>query len=241
MLKFRGGEGLVDEAVILEYLRGDYIVKILDSHLCGNHPFIALEFMDGGELIDQLRRKLIGIPTALRLFHILAQAVYHLHEKGIVHLDLRPHNILLSQKLSSVLNGEESQPDALRSALAGLKLIDFGLSRALPECPIQNISEYRANFDIGTPYAPDDQYDMRDPTTAMDVFALGRIGHDLVYGISPTWNVNYRWNMDPDRTRFEIDTALNDRLDSLLEQMQHEEPSSRPGIDFVVEELEKLF
>jgi len=74
-------------------------------------PFLVLEYVPGETLRDRLiALKMLPIEDAVRIASLVARALHHAHEKGLIHRDLKPENIKL--------------PDA-----ASVKILDFGLAR----------------------------------------------------------------------------------------------------------------
>jgi ribosomal protein S6 kinase alpha-5 len=93
------------------------IVSITEALSDQLHYYIVLELLQGGELLQRLRR--MNTFTECQASSIMAQlvsAVTHIHSKGVVHRDLKPENILF-------------ESDA---ANAKLRLVDFGFARLLP-------------------------------------------------------------------------------------------------------------
>lgn len=67
-----------------------HIVNIIDTRQDDFHTYIIMELLQGGELIERLRRKRFSEHEAGRVFRALLSAVHFMHSKGIVHRDLKP-------------------------------------------------------------------------------------------------------------------------------------------------------
>ena len=128
-------------------------------------PFVVLEYVSGGNLTRMLR----GMPQAFRwsarLIEILARAIHVAHERGIVHRDLNPSNILMSH---------DGTP----------KISDFGLAKIL----VEDIGVSIHGVLLGTPsYMAPEQVtgEARDIGPATDIYALGAILYEMLTGAAP--------------------------------------------------------
>ncbi len=141
--------------------------NIVQIYEVGEHqglPYFSLEFCPGGSL----DRQLDGTPwlgrRAARLVESLARAVQAAHDRGVVHRDLKPGNILLA---------EDGTP----------KISDFGLARRLDEAALTGTSEV-----LGTPcyMAPEQAVGRaREVGPAADVYALGALLYTCLTGGPP--------------------------------------------------------
>ena len=122
--------------------------------------------MHGGELFDHVfHKQYLAEPEAVHYISQILKGVRHLHANHVVHLDLKPENVMLYQE----------EP----STSTRVKLIDFGLSRFIR--PGDVVREM-----IGTPefVAPEIvNYEPLSPAT--DMWAIGVITYILLSGVSP--------------------------------------------------------
>src|SRR5439155_11181340 len=85
------------EAQAVAALQHPHIVQIFEIGEANGHPYLALEFVDGGSLAEHLSG---GQPwparPAAELVELLARAVHYAHSQGVVHRDLKPGNVLLN-------------------------------------------------------------------------------------------------------------------------------------------------
>jgi serine/threonine-protein kinase len=142
--------------------------NVVQIYEIGEHeglPYLALEFVEGGNLAQ----KLDGTPwpprPAAELAQTLARAVQVIHSKGLIHRDLKPANVLLTP---------EGAP----------KVADFGLVKRLEAAPGQTDT----GEVIGTPnyMAPEQaRGDAKRVGPAADVYALGAILYELLTGRPP--------------------------------------------------------
>lgn len=129
----------------------------------GTHPFLDLEWMEGGSLTDLLKT---GVPLPQqRIIEIalhLIQALNCAHSSGIIHYDIKPSNVLLRKIEGGYI----------------YKLSDFGLARKLGELT-------RGSW--GTPpyMSPEQFYPGRKPGAASDIYSLGVMLYQCVAGHLP--------------------------------------------------------
>lgn len=133
------------------------IVKIYDLGVSDDHAHIAMEYLDGGDLRNQIDR---GIPhkTAVNYLRQLASGLSAVHEKQILHRDLKPGNIMLRQDGS-------------------IALIDFGLAKqAKLDSAITDKGEI-----FGTPYymSPEQGHGVRVDERS-DIYSLGVIFFEML-------------------------------------------------------------
>lgn len=152
------------EVSILQTLRHPNIIALKDLFESRDEVALILELVSGGELFDFIAEKdeLLESEAILFMRQIL-QGLAYMHGQNITHFDLKPENIMLSEKVS--------QPN--------IKLIDFGLARHL--VPGQ---EYRSTS--GTPqYIAPEVIKYEPLSTAADMWSIGVITYILLSGLSP--------------------------------------------------------
>src|SRR5262249_4497709 len=89
-------ERFLREARAVARLDHPHVVRIYAVEEHEGRPYLALEFVPGGTLADDLRTRSPRPDEAAQLIETLARAVQHAHERGIVHRDLKPGNVLLT-------------------------------------------------------------------------------------------------------------------------------------------------
>lgn len=128
-------------------------------------PWLALELIRGHDLRSWVERERPDLATRLRILVAICQAVQHAHERGVIHRDLKPGNILVDAS---------GQP----------KVLDFGVARLRDD----DDGMTQAGQVIGTlPYMSPEQLAGRttDVDARSDVYALGTIAYEMVSGRLP--------------------------------------------------------
>lgn len=153
------------EAEAAAHLRHPNIVAI---HEVGEHEgrsYFSMDYIEGRTLSAVLREGKLPAGKAATLLKTVAEAVHYAHQRGTLHRDLKPQNILISA---------DGQPH----------ILDFGLAR-----PIEGAAELTRTGEVmGSPsYMPPEQASgrMGELGPASDVYALGAILYEAVTGRPP--------------------------------------------------------
>ena len=156
------------EAINLSKLHHPNIVNVLEAFEENNTVYYAMEYIDGGSLDKKIEQNhKLSEKQCIELTKQIGSAVSFMHDNMMLHLDLKPSNIMLKQNGDAVL-------------------IDFGLSKQYTE---NGEPETLTKVGGGTPgYAPLEQISYRDgkgfPVT-MDVYALGGTMYKMLTGVRP--------------------------------------------------------
>jgi tRNA A-37 threonylcarbamoyl transferase component Bud32 len=168
------------EAEAVARLHHPGIVQIYEVGEQAGCPYLALEFVSGGSLAQQLDGTPMPPRRAAQLLLDLARAVQHAHEQGIIHRDLKPANVLLTE--------------------AGVaKIADFGLAKLLDV----EQSHTQTGTVLGSPsyMAPEQAAgQVRTIGRAADVYALGAILYELLTGRPPFIGASFLETLDQVRT-----------------------------------------
>ena len=160
------------EAETIAQLRHSHVVQVYEFGEHAGRPYLAMEYVDGGNLAERLSQGRHFTPVeAAELIAKMADALAAAHGKGIIHRDMKPSNILLSN----------ADPTSASNTTVP-KVADFGIARV-------NQSEMTATGEVlGTPsYMAPEQADgrTREVGTASDVYGLGAILYELLTGSPP--------------------------------------------------------
>lgn len=168
-------QAFMQEARVVAALNHQHILRVyvLDEEVVDNHTlsYLVMDFADKGTLADRLAELKQANPTQIPLmplaelrttFSQVCQAVAYAHQNNIIHLDLKPSNILF---------------DADGKALVS----DFGLAKLL-----QDTTHVKAETHVGTPrYMPPEQFLGNAVGAPSDVYSLGLILHEMLCGSLP--------------------------------------------------------
>lgn len=163
---------LRNEAKIVNKINNPSIVKSIDSGISDdNIPYIVMEYVDGrtlAELIAENRDK-FQIETAIRLMQQAADAFEAAHQKGIVHRDIKPGNLMVTA--DSAVPGKQR-----------MKIIDFGISKAL-----EGASMTMTQRSMGSPayMSPIQFEDMSMVGPKDDVYSFGVTFFEVLTGELP--------------------------------------------------------
>lgn len=156
------------EAENMSRLKHPNIVKVLESFEANNTIYYVMEYHSGGSLDLEIQNQgKLPVADVVRYTEQIGSAVAFMHDKKMLHLDLKPGNI--------VLDGEGTA-----------KLIDFGLSKQY-----DNNGEPESSTTVGggTPgYAPIEQANYqegKDFPVTMDIYALGGTMYKMLTGVRP--------------------------------------------------------
>jgi ABC-type amino acid transport substrate-binding protein len=163
----RLGEQFRQEAKVLARLRHPNLVRVSDVFTERDHAYLVMDFVAGESLADRITRE-GALPEAQVLVwaEALLAALDYCHAQGIIHRDVKPHNIIITAEGHPIL-------------------VDFGLVKLWDP---SNPATQTAVRGMGTlEYAPPEQYSMRgghtDPRS--DIYSLGSTLYHALTGQAP--------------------------------------------------------
>jgi eukaryotic-like serine/threonine-protein kinase len=162
-----GGAFFVDrfhkEQHILASLDHPHITRMLDAGLDDQEqPYLVMEYVEGQPLDAFCDDRRLSVDERLRLFVAICEAVDYAHRSLVVHLDLKPSNVLVAH---------DGTP----------KLLDFGTSKLLTAG-----GQSTTTISATPSYASPEQLRSEAVTTACDIYSLGVILYELLAGRRPT-------------------------------------------------------
>jgi len=149
------------------------IARVLDAGATpSGRPFFVMELVRGVMITRYCDERRLSTPERLRLFMEVCAAVQHAHQKGIIHRDIKPTNILVSE----------------HEGRAQVKVIDFGIAKATGEERLTELTIVtQMNRLIGTPayMSPEQILGAQDVDTRADIYSLGVVLYELLTGRTP--------------------------------------------------------
>jgi len=152
----------VQEFDIISSIDHPNVVKIYDRGFSDRHAYIAMEYFPNGSLVEVIRQGLSG-RQALSLLAQAASALREVHNRGVIHRDIKPGNLMARDDGSIVL-------------------ADFGIAKRLDD----DLGRTRHGELYGTPYYVSPEQIEGNPATAQsDIYSLGIIFHEMLTGQRP--------------------------------------------------------
>lgn len=156
----------IKEARNIAKLKHRNVISIIDIFEDNGTAYYVMEYVEGGSLADKVSDRALSEKDALRYIRQVASALDYLHGKQMMHLDVKPANILIDKEDNAVL-------------------IDFGLSKQY-DSEGQQTSTTPVGLSRG--YAPFEQYNRGGVSCfspATDIYSLGATLYKLVTGQTP--------------------------------------------------------
>ncbi|MDX1600046.1 MAG: protein kinase [Anaerolineales bacterium] len=168
------------EARSVAGLRHPNIVQVFDYDVVDGRPYIVMELLRGISLADyltELHQSGLTLPlsTVSRLIKKLASALDYAHERGIIHRDVKPANVMLRQ------GNNEIDPTAPLPPDVEPILTDFGVARLT-----HSTTQTATGTVLGTPaYMSPEQVRGADIDSRSDIYSLGIVLYELLSGEPP--------------------------------------------------------
>jgi eukaryotic-like serine/threonine-protein kinase len=162
-----GPERFLREIQIAAGLTHPHILPVFDSGAAGGFLYYVMPYVEGESLRARLRREVqLPLEPALRVVSQVADALEYAHERGIIHRDIRPENILLME------NGEPM-------------VADFGLALAITAAGGERLTE--SGLAVGTPayMSPEQAAGDHHCDGRTDIYSLGCVLYELLAGEPP--------------------------------------------------------
>jgi serine/threonine protein kinase/tetratricopeptide (TPR) repeat protein len=178
------------------------IARVLDAGATDTgRPYFVMELVRGIPITEYCDKNQLPTRERLDLFVTVCQAIQHAHQKGIIHRDVKPSNVLVTS--------HDGKPVA--------KVIDFGVAKAISQ-QLTDRSIY-TNFAqmIGTPlYMSPEQAEMSglDIDTRSDIYSLGVLLYELLTGTTPL-------------EKKRIAKAAYDEIRRMIREEEPKKPSTR--------------
>jgi serine/threonine protein kinase len=178
------------------------IARVLDAGATDSgRPYFVMELVRGIPITDYCDKNQLSPKERLELFISVCQAIQHAHQKGIIHRDVKPSNVLVTS--------HDGKPVA--------KVIDFGVAKAIHQHLTERTIYTQFAQMIGTPlYMSPEQAEMSglDIDTRSDIYSLGVLLYELLTGTTPLEKKRFR-------------EAAYDEIRRLIREEEPPRPSTR--------------
>ena len=159
------------EAKTISQLSHPHICALYDVGREGETEYLVMEYLEGETLSDRLARGPLPLEQSLRYGGEIADALDKAHRQGIVHRDLKPGNVMITK--------------------SGVKLLDFGLAKAMAPAAAQSsltaLPTQQGLTQEGTilgtfQYMAPEQLQGKDADGRADIFAFGAVLYEMATG-----------------------------------------------------------
>ena len=149
----------MEEYALVKRLESRHVARIYDHGNSGDNAYLVMEFFEGGDLNKRLGGAALDPTEALRIFRELMFALGDIHEKGILHRDLKPQNLMFRQD-------------------GTLAILDFGIAKH-----IDAVDRTRHGEVLGTPrYMSPEQVQGRALDLRTDIYSAGVLLYQMLTG-----------------------------------------------------------
>jgi serine/threonine-protein kinase len=156
----------LQEAQVMARTSHPNLVQVHDLEQIGDANYIVLEFVRGRSLRDRLNQGPIPMPHTFAVMHGVLQALDYAHKRSIVHRDMKPENVLLSDE-------------------GNVKVADFGIARLTDDSGAGSTAT-KTGTTVGTPqYMSPEQVASSKVDGRSDLYSAGIMFYELVVGEPP--------------------------------------------------------
>src|SRR3989440_6567349 len=156
----------LQEAQVMARTSHPNLVQVHDMELMGNVNYLVLEFVRGRSLRDWMNQTALPPPQVFAVMHGVLQALDYAHRHAIVHRDMKPENVLISDE-------------------GIVKVTDFGIARLLDDTGVGGTAT-KTGTTVGTPqYMSPEQVASSKVDGRSDLYSAGIMFYELVVGQPP--------------------------------------------------------
>src|SRR5713226_1252575 len=157
----------LQEAQVMARTSHPNLVQVYDMEQIQGANYIVLEFVRGRSLRDWLNRGGIPVPQVFAVMHGVLQALDYAHRHAIVHRDMKPENVLLSDE-------------------GDVKVADFGIARLTDDSGGPGSTATKTGTTVGTPqYMSPEQVASSKVDGRSDLYSAGIMFYELIVGQPP--------------------------------------------------------
>lgn len=223
------------EIMVSAALQHPNIVPVLLSGRLRGLPYFVMPFIDGESVRTRVRRGPLSVRETVNILKDVTRALIFAHERGVIHRDIKPDNVLLSTGAGAAV------------------VTDFGVAKALTDARTSTAPLHPgmtgAGMSIGTPAYMAPEQAAADPNVdhRADIYALGILGYEMLAGSPPFYGRSPHELLAAQMTekpaplhlrRYDVPKALNDLLMNCLEKTPAQRPRSASALLKLLEQPE---
>jgi eukaryotic-like serine/threonine-protein kinase len=149
----------MEEYALVERIKSPHVARIYDHGTSAEHAYLVMEFFEGGDLQQRLGGKALPPAESLRMFRQLMMALGDIHEKGVLHRDLKPQNLMFRDD-------------------GTLAIVDFGIAKHIDAVDMTGAGEV-----LGTPrYMSPEQVQGKTLDLRTDIYSAGVLLFQMLTG-----------------------------------------------------------
>jgi tetratricopeptide (TPR) repeat protein len=198
------------------------VLRVYDLGESEGIKFVTMQLVEGEDLAQQLKRDgKLPLEQLVDVFRKICDGLAAAHDQGVVHRDLKPHNVMLD-------------------AEGGVYLTDFGLAKSLTQTAMTQAGEM-----LGTPfYMSPEQVRGESVDKRSDIYALGVILYELAAGQVPysegsSYEVMMQRLQRAPRPVAELNPAVPDYLVKIIERCMQTDAAARyQSVQEILRDLE---
>lgn len=155
-------ERFMREVQVIARLEHPRILPVYDFGEEGGQPYIVMRYISGGTLAERIAEGPLPLEEVVRLLWQIAEGLEYAHQRGVIHRDFKPSNVLLDEH-------------------GNIYLADFGIARVA-----ETTAQLTGSGIVGTPaYIAPEMAESQPPTHQVDVYALGVTLFQMLTGELP--------------------------------------------------------
>ena len=190
----KGKERFLNEARTLKSLSDlEHIVNVLDFFEANNSAYLVMEFLEGCSLKDYaVKNGTFPAQKFLPMLKPLMEDIHRMHERGVIHRDIAPDNIVM------LSDGQ-------------MKLIDFGAARSY-------LGDKSMTVVVKKGFAPVEQYMSKGSSSSTDVYALAATIYYCITGKVPTDSAERQYDDAPLESPISLGADITPKQENALLQ-----------------------
>jgi len=200
------------------------LIKVHDSGLLPDgQPYFVMDFVNGVTLADEISRTgRLPVPSVLKLFIQVGFALAYAHERGVIHRDIKPTNIMLVKNVDGTLSNS-------------VKVVDFGIAKLTGQDEFNQQTLTRTGEIFGSPlYMSPEQCMGIAVDHRSDLYSLGCVMYETLTGAPPLVGENALSTMMKHQTskplplkEASMGIEFSEQLESLVQKLLQKDPENR--------------